>query len=271
MGSAPAKVYSHLQRIRGKPISHKHGCSVGSTFRDKLVTMIAMASRSNEPKTASSGGRAPSSHRPVIRVAVVEDDRQLRDTLSSFISQAEGFACAGSYGSGEDALAQIPRAKADVVLMDIGLPGLSGIECAQALKRSVPQTQVVMHTVYDEGDFLFDALKAGASGYLLKRTTGVRLLEALREAREGGMPFTRQMAQQVQDYFRQLGREVNELDQLAPREAETLKYLAEGLLYKQIADRMGISLETVRQYVKAIYTKLHVNSRTEAVVKFLRR
>ena len=229
-----------------------------------------MASRSNEPKPAPLAGRASSGTRPVIRVAVVEDDRQLRETLSSFIGQADGFLCAGSYANGEDALAQVPRVKADVVLMDIGLPGLSGIECAQALKGSAPQTQIVMHTVYDEGDFLFDALRAGASGYLLKRTTGARLLEALREAGRGGMPFTRQMAQQVQDYFRQLGRNVNDLDQLAPRESETLRYLAEGLLYKQIADRMGISLETVRQYVKAIYTKLHVNSRTEAVVKFLR-
>ena len=229
-----------------------------------------MAMRSNEPKTASSAGRAPASNRPVIRVAVVDDDRQLRETLASFIGQADGFACAGSYANGEDALAEVPRAKADVVLMDIGLPGLSGIECAQALKGSAPQTQIVMHTVYDEGDFLFDALKAGASGYLLKRTTGARLLEALREACDGGMPFTRQMAQQVQDYFRQLGQNVNELDLLAPREAEALRLLAEGLPYKQIADRMGISLETVRQYIKAIYSKLHVNSRTEAVVKFLR-
>lgn len=194
----------------------------------------------------------------------------LRETLASFIGQAEGFSCAGAYGDAEAALAEVPRLKPDVVLMDIGLPGVSGIECAQSLKRSVPQTQIVMHTVYDEGDFLFDALKAGASGYLLKRTTGTRLLEALRQACEGGMPFTRQMAEQVQDYFRQLGRNVNELDRLAPREAETLRFLAEGLPYKQIADRMGISLETVRQYVKAIYHKLHVNSRTEAVVKFLR-
>jgi DNA-binding NarL/FixJ family response regulator len=232
--------------------------------------MLTVASRSNEPKAALSVGRGLSPAHRTIRVAVVEDDRQLRETLASFIGQADGFSCAGSYSNGEEALEEIPRVKADVVLMDIGLPGLSGIECAQALKRNLPHTQIVMHTVCDEGDFLFDALKAGASGYLLKRTTGVRLLEALREACEGGMPFTRQMAEQVQDYFRQLGRNVNDLDLLAPREAETLRHLAEGLAYKQIADRMGISLETVRQYVKAIYTKLHVNSRTEAVVKFLR-
>jgi DNA-binding NarL/FixJ family response regulator len=229
-----------------------------------------MTAKLIEPKSVPPGIRPKPAHRAVTRVAVVEDDRQLRDTIASFIGQADGFSCVGSYGSGEDALAEVPRVKPDVVLMDIGLPGLSGIECAQALKGSAPKTQIVMHTVYDEGDFLFDALKAGASGYLLKRTTGARLLEALREACEGGMPFTRQMAQQVQDYFRQLGQNVNELDLLAPREAEALRLLAEGLPYKQIADRMGISLETVRQYIKAIYTKLHVNSRTEAVVKFLR-
>ena len=231
---------------------------------------IKMTAKLIEPKSVPPGLRPSPAHRAVTRVAVVEDDRQLRDTIASFIGQAEGFSCVGSYGTGEAALAEVPRVKPDVVLMDIGLPGVSGIECAQALKGSAPQTQIVMHTVYDEGDFLFDALKAGASGYLLKRTTGARLLEALREAGQGGMPFTRQMAQQVQDYFRQLRQNVNELDQLAPREAETLRYLAEGLPYKQVADHMGISLETVRQYVKAIYTKLHVNSRTEAVVKFLR-
>jgi DNA-binding NarL/FixJ family response regulator len=223
-----------------------------------------------EAKAAWAGGRVPSASSAPIRVAIVEDDRVLRETIASFIEKADGFSCVGSYGKGEDALAEVPRAKPDVVLMDIGLPGLSGIDCARALKRSVPQTQIVMHTVYDEGDFLFEALRSGASGYLLKRTTGTRLLDALREACQGGMPFTRQMAEQVQVYFRQLGRNMHELDLLAPREAETLRHLAEGLLYKQIADRMGISLETVRQYVKAIYTKLHVNSRTEAVVKYLR-
>ena len=229
-----------------------------------------MAPGSNKSKSAPPAGRAPSTARQIIRVAVVEDDRQLRETLASFIGNADGFSSVGSYASAEDALAEIPRVKPHVVLMDISLPGLSGIECARALKGSAPQTQIVMHTVYDEGDFLFDALKAGASGYLLKRTTGAGLLEALREACAGGMPFTPQMARQVQDYFRQLGRHLDELHLLSPREAEALRFLSEGLLYKQIADRMGISLETVRQYIKAIYLKLHVNSRTEAVVKYLR-
>lgn len=233
--------------------------------------MLNVASKSNETKAVPTAARGSAGLRRVIRVAVVEDDRPLRETLKAFIEDADGFSCVGSFGNGETALAEIPRLKPDVVLMDIGLPGKSGIECAQALKRTLPETHIVMHTVYDEGDFLFNALKAGASGYLLKRTTGNRLLEALREACDGGMPFTRQMAQQVQDYFRRLGRSMNELGSLAPREAETLRHLADGLAYKQIADRMQISLETVRQYVKAIYTKLHVNSRTEAVVKYLGR
>jgi DNA-binding NarL/FixJ family response regulator len=230
-----------------------------------------VAARSDEAKPPSLAERAAWAARRVIRVAIVEDDQALRETLAAFIGKADGFTCLGSFATAESALAEIPQLKPDVVLMDIGLPGLSGTECARELKQRIPQTQIVMHTVYDEGDFLFNALKAGASGYLLKRTTGAHLLAALREARDGGMPFTRQMAQQVQDYFRKLGQKVNELELLAPRESETLKHLAEGLPYKQIADRMGISLETVRQYVKAIYTKLHVNSRTEAVVKYLAR
>ncbi len=233
--------------------------------------MTDVGNRSDEAKMTATVGRTPAGARRTIRVAIVEDDRPLRETLASFIGKSEGFACVGNFATAESALTEIPQLKPDVVLMDIVLPGLSGTECARELKQRIPQTQIVMHTVYDEGDFLFNALRAGASGYLLKRTTGPRLLEALREAVEGGMPFTRQMAEQVQNYFRHLGRTVNELDQLAPREAETLKHLAEGLPYKQIADRMGISLETVRQYVKAIYTKLHVNSRTEAVVKYLGR
>jgi DNA-binding NarL/FixJ family response regulator len=229
-----------------------------------------MAASSDRSKSQTSARRTPAAARRVISVAVVEDDRLLREAVASFIAKADGFSCVGSYGTAENALVDLPRVNPDVVLMDISLPGMSGIECVHALKGSLPQIQIVMHTVYDEGDFLFNALKAGASGYLLKRTTGSRLLEALREACDGGMPFTPQMAKQVQDYFRQLGQKADELALLAPREAEALRYLAEGLLYKQIADRMGISLETVRQYIKAIYAKLHVNSRTEAVVKFLR-
>ncbi len=167
--------------------------------------MMDVATRSDEGKQSSMAGRTASASRRAIRVAVVEDDRALRETLASFIGKAEGFTCLGSYATAEAALSEIPRLKPDVVLMDIGLPGQSGIECAKALKLHLPQTQIVMHTVYDEGDFLFNALKAGASGYLLKRATGAHLLDALREACAGGMPFTRQMAEQVQNYFRGLG------------------------------------------------------------------
>lgn len=230
-----------------------------------------MALRPKKPTTVPFSGNSPLPNGQAIHVAVVEADPRLRERLASFIKQAEGFSCVGVCGNGEDALRDLPCVCPDVVLMDASLPGMSGIECLQALKQRLPQTHVVMHTVDQQGVYLFDALKAGASGYLLKGTAGPRLLGALREASQGGLPFTRQMAQQVQDHFRQLAPTSNELDLLAPRQVETLRLLSQGLPYKQIASRMGISLDTVREYVKSIYTKFHVNSRTGAVLKFLRR
>ena len=153
--------------------------------------------------------------------------------------------------------------------MDIGLPRMSGIECVRALKAQLPQMPVLMLTVYDEGPFLFNSLKAGANGYLLKRTVADKLLESIREAREGGVPLTRQMAAKIAEYFQQLGTVAAEVATLTRRERESLELLAQGFLYKEIADRLGISLDTVREYVRNIYAKLHVSSRTEAVVKFL--
>jgi DNA-binding NarL/FixJ family response regulator len=229
-----------------------------------------MAAKPNTPNTAAPAAPAPVAG-TVVRVAVVEDDPLLRETIMAFLQRANGFSCVGGYLDAETALAQIPCVKPDVVLMDIGLPGMSGIECARALKNLLPGTPIVMLTVYDEGDYLFASLQAGASGYLLKRTPGPRLLEAVREACQGGLPLTRQMAVKVQNYFLQLGRHQAEVNALAPREKETLQRLAEGLRYKEIATLMGISLDTVRQNVRSIYAKLHVNSRTEAVVKYLRR
>lgn len=208
---------------------------------------------------------------PTLTVAIVEDDSQMRETIGTYISQARGFRLVGNFADSEKALTGLPKLKPDVVLMDIGLPGKSGIECVRALKATNPELAIVMFTVYDEGDFLFESLKAGASGYLLKRTSGSKLLESLREAHAGGMPLTRHMATKVAGYFQSLGKKQNELSTLTAREREVLKLLADGLLYKQIATHMGISMDTVRQYLRSIYHKLHVNSRTEAVVKFLGR
>jgi DNA-binding NarL/FixJ family response regulator len=191
--------------------------------------------------------------------------------MVALIQEAEGFACVGSFADGESALARIPSINPDIALMDIGLPGMSGIECAHALSVASPELPIVMLTVYDEGDYLFDALRAGASGYLLKRTPAPRLFQALREACQGGLPLSRQMATRVQDYFQEQRRSRTEISSLSPREQETLRHLAEGLRYKEIADALGISLDTVRQYVRGIYSKMHVSSRTEAVVKYLRR
>jgi len=207
----------------------------------------------------------------ILSVAIVEDDLRVRETVGEYISQARGFRLAGTFPDGEMALKKLPGLNPDVVLMDIGLPGKSGIECVRVLKAQKPDLTVVMFTVYDEGDFLFESLKAGASGYLLKRTPGAKLLESLREACLGGMPLARHMAAKVGSYFQNLGKSQAELATLTRREREVLKLLAEGLLYKQIATHLGISMDTVRQYLRSIYYKLHVNSRTGAVVKFLGR
>ncbi len=203
------------------------------------------------------------------RVVVVEDDANLRKTMIAFINRSPGFCCAGSFADGESALAEIPRLKPDVVLMDIGLPGMSGIACVSQLKPLLPATPIIMLTVYDEGDYLFDSLKAGASGYLLKRAIGDKLLEAMEEAGAGGLPLTRHMAAKVGQYFQKFGQMQNEVHTLTPREQEVLQLLADGFRYKEIAGLMGISLDTVREHARRIYAKLHVSSRTEAVVKFL--
>lgn len=205
------------------------------------------------------------------KVALVEDDARVREELAKLIGRAPGFTCVGAYGDGETALAQIPQQKPDVVLMDINLPGISGIDCIRGLKAACPSVQIVMLTVYDEVGQLFKSLMAGASGYLLKRTPADKLLEAIREARMGGAPMTRKIARKVVQYFHQLGETAPQAGSLSKREQETLALLAEGFRYKEIAGKMGISFNTVREYVHNIYQKLHVSSRTEAVVKYQNR
>ena len=219
---------------------------------------------------SASPAKAPAvSKSPAARVVVVEDDSNLRKTMLAFINRSPGYCCAGTFADGETALAEIPRLKPDVVLMDIGLPGMSGIECVSRLKAVMPATPIIMLTVYDEGDYLFDSLKAGASGYLLKRAIGDKLLEAMQEARAGGLPLTRHMAAKVGQYFQKFGKNRTEVNTLTPREQEVLQLLADGFRYKEIAGVMGISLDTVREHARRIYSKLHVTSRTEAVVKYL--
>lgn len=204
------------------------------------------------------------------KVAIVEDDPRIREELAKLINRAENFRCVGTYANAETALAEIPAQKPDVVLMDINLPGISGIECVRRLKAVFPAVQIVMLTVYDEVGQLFQSLMAGACGYLLKRTPSDKLLEAITEARMGGAPMTRKIARKVVQYFHQLGIASPEAAVLSKREQETLALLAEGFRYKEIAEKMGISFNTVREYVHSVYRKLHVTSRTEAIIKYQR-
>jgi DNA-binding NarL/FixJ family response regulator len=206
-----------------------------------------------------------------ITVSIVEDNDQLRGTLARVISRADGFLCLGQYGSAEAALEAVPKEKPNVILMDINLPGMNGVECVRQLKQIAPETQVVMLTVYEDTENIFNALAAGASGYLLKRTTSAELLEAIRDVQKGGSPMTTHIARKVVQSFQRAPGATQPAADLSPREQEVLDCLAQGFLYKEIADKLGISYETVHTYIRRIYEKLQVRTRTEAVAKFLRR
>ncbi len=203
-----------------------------------------------------------------IKVSIVEDDSRICGDLSKLINGAENIRCISTYSNAETALTEIPRLKPDVVLMDINLPGMTGIECTRALRVAAPSVRIVMLTVYDEVGQLFKSLMAGACGYLLKRTTREKLLEAIAEAHLGGAPMTPKIARKVVQYFQELGEAAPESPILSKREQETLALLAEGFRYKEIADKLGISFNTVRQYAHSLYAKLHVTSRTEAAMKY---
>jgi DNA-binding NarL/FixJ family response regulator len=177
---------------------------------------------------------------------------------------------AGDYPDAETALRELPLHPPHVVLMDINLPGMNGVECVRQLKTLLPETQVLMLTVYEDSDSLFNSLKAGASGYLLKRTASARLVEAIRDVNSGGSPMTPQLARRVVQFFTKPVEGGEGMSRLTPGEREFLDQLAKGYAYKEIADRMNISIDTVRSYVRTVYEKLHVHSRTEAVVKYLR-
>jgi DNA-binding NarL/FixJ family response regulator len=205
-----------------------------------------------------------------IKVAVVDDDEGIRNSLTALIRRAPSLRLAGEYADAEIALKEIPRQPPDVVLMDINLPGMNGVECVRQLKAVVPDVQFLMLTVYEDSDSLFNSLKAGASGYLLKRTASSRLLEAIRDVHAGGSPMTPQLARRVVQHFTRSAETESSMSRLTPGEREFLDQLANGYAYKEIADRMQISIDTVRSYVRTVYEKLHVHSRTEAVVKYLR-
>jgi DNA-binding NarL/FixJ family response regulator len=208
-----------------------------------------------------------------ITVSIVEDNEQLRGTLARMISRAEGFECLGQYPSAEAGLAGIPAEKPNVVLMDINLPGMNGVECVRKLKEILPTTQVVMLTAYEDTENIFNSLAAGAAGYLLKRSKSAEILDALRDVQNGGSPMSTHIARKVVQSFqaRPTAAPAEPTEELSPREQEVLDLLSQGFMYKEISDKLGISFETVRTYIRRIYEKLHVRTRTEAVAKALRR
>jgi len=208
----------------------------------------------------------------LIKVALVEDVGGTRESLQAILVRADGLECVAACESGEHALKELPSLAPDVVLMDINLPGMNGIECVSKLKQQLPKTQVLILTTYQDSDLIFDSLRAGASGYLLKNSTPEEIVQAIELVRVGGSPMSVHIARKVVSYFQQLGRKTDsEIELLTAREQEILALLAKGYLYKEIADQLGISLSTVRAHLHAVYEKLHVQSRTEAVVKFLNR
>jgi DNA-binding NarL/FixJ family response regulator len=213
----------------------------------------------------------------IIRVALVEDDDVIRESLAILINGASGYRCVAACPTAEIALEKLPEAKPDVVLMDINLPQMSGVECVCRLKARCPDTQFIMLTMYEDDQRVFDSLTAGATGYLLKRTPHAQVLEAIRNAWEGGSPMTSSIARKVVQSFQRARAALSsgrphplaEAVHISPREEEVLKLLVQGYRYKEIADTLEIAVETVRTHLRRIYEKLHVSSRTEAVVKYL--
>jgi len=205
-----------------------------------------------------------------IAVSIVEDNPQVRSSLAKLIDGAPGFRCVSRHGSAEDALVEIPKVKPEVVLMDINLPGINGVECVRRLKPQLPGAQMIMLTVYQNTEHIFNALAAGATGYMLKQTPPAELLAAIKEVHAGGSPMSSHIARKIVQSFQQpVAAPSAEVENLSPREAEVLGLLAKGFLYKEIADQMKVSYATVHTHIRHIYEKLHVRSRTEAVAKHL--
>jgi DNA-binding NarL/FixJ family response regulator len=200
-------------------------------------------------------------------VVIVEDDRGLREQLVQILESASDIKCLGAFISGEDALPKVLEKRPDVVLMDIKLPGMSGIQCVAEIKKFAPDMQIIMVTVYEDSERIFRALKAGANGYLVKSSPPKQLIEAIRDAYKGGAPMSSHIARKVVQHFHLLGPSVQEAENLSPREREVLDLLSMGFIYKEIGSKLNIGSETVRTYVKNICQKMHVRSRLEAVAR----
>ena len=200
-----------------------------------------------------------------IKVSIVEDDAGVRDGLVRVLGRAKDFRCLSSYRDAETALQDLPQVKPDVVLMDINLPKMNGVECARKLKAKLPAMQIMMLTVYEDPERIFEALAAGATGYLLKQTPPAELLSAIRDVYQGGAPMSSQIARKVVSCFQT--KKPDENDALSPREQSILQRLAQGYLVKEIAEQLGIGFDTARTHIRRIYEKLHVHSRAQAVAK----
>ena len=205
-----------------------------------------------------------------IKVAVIEDAAKARKIFVTWLNRSETFKCIGDFASAEDAIAGIPALRPDIVLSDINLLRMNGVECVRQLKPLLPETQFVMITVYEDAEHIFQALQAGASGYLLKQTPREELLAALQQVRQGGSPMSPHIARKVVQSFQQPHTADPGLAELSTRELEVLNHLAGGLLYKEIADQMHIAIPTVNSFIRRIYEKLQVRSRAQAVAKFNR-
>lgn len=205
----------------------------------------------------------------LITVSIVEDDAQVRQSLADILKRGPGVICVGEHANAEEAVREIPRLQPKVVLMDINLPGMDGVHCVRRLSELAPNTQVVMLTVYDDTDAIFNSLAAGAHGYLLKPISAGQLLSAIKDVYAGGAPMTSDIARKVVQTFKQPAPSAAETENLSPREQEVLDFLAKGYLYKEIAEQLNISYGTVHTYIERIFKKLHVRSRAQAVAKYL--
>lgn len=206
---------------------------------------------------------------PPISVAIIEDVRGTRENLLELLKRAPGLKCVGTYANAEDAIRYLPALTPEVVLMDINLPGMSGVQCSAALKARLPKTLILMLTAYDNSELIFESLRSGASGYLMKNTEPDEIIAAIEQVHAGGSPMSMQIARKVVSHFQEIKKPSTKFEQLTPRETEILSLLAKGFLYKEIADQCQISLHTVRGHVHLVYEKLHVQSRSEAIIKYL--
>jgi len=206
-----------------------------------------------------------------ITVSIVEDDQETRESLAALLNSSRTLRCLKTYSTAEEALRRIPEQKPDVLLLDINLPGMSGIDCVAELKTRVPQLPILMITTYEDRDMIFRSLRAGASGYLLKKTSRAKLIEAVEEVHAGGAPMSMQIARKVVSHFHEICEPASDVEKLTSREREILALLARGSLYKEISESLGITIGTVQTHIKHIYEKLHVQSRSKAAAKFFGR